>query len=117
MRSFGKLFLFLLTVIFGMLQECLAQGYPPCSIDCLGKSDVGSCSLRDNKCLCSYKPYVEGTVACFKSSCPDINDLRNAYDAGVVLCNQAGVTETLVPRPKRTLVPTHRVYPIAVGWN
>ncbi|KAL5634203.1 hypothetical protein ACGC1H_006131 [Rhizoctonia solani] len=116
MRSFGKLFLFSLTVIVGFLQACLAQGFPECSVGCLGQSDPGSCSLRDNKCLCAHKPFVEGTFACFKSSCSNPNDLKSAYDTSTAMCNQAGVTETIIASPKRTLIPTRRGYPIVVGW-
>ncbi|CUA75251.1 hypothetical protein RSOLAG22IIIB_11616 [Rhizoctonia solani] len=116
MHSFGKLLLFLLTVILGLLQPCFAQGFPECSIACLGKSDRGSCSLQDNKCLCTYRPYVEGTFACFKSSCPNASDLKSAYDSSTALCNQAGVTETIIAPPKRTLIPTRRAYPIVVKW-
>ncbi|CAE6420841.1 unnamed protein product [Rhizoctonia solani] len=115
MRFFGKLFLFSLTVVFGFLQVCLAQGFPDCSMGCLGKSDPGSCSLEDNNCLCGFMPFVEGTFACFKSSCSDAGDLRSAYDMAVAMCNQAGVTETMVAPPKRTLIPMRRAYPVAVG--
>ncbi|CAE6514277.1 unnamed protein product [Rhizoctonia solani] len=114
MRSFGTIFLFSMTVILGFLQACVAQGFPECSFGCLGKSDRGSCSLQDNKCLCTYKPYVEGTFACFKSSCPNASDLESAYDTSTALCRQAGVTETIVAPPKRTLIPARRAYPIVV---
>ncbi|KAJ1300293.1 hypothetical protein OPQ81_005117 [Rhizoctonia solani] len=116
MRSFGKLFLLLLTVILGLLQPCLGQAFPDCSIGCLGKSDPGSCSLQDNKCLCAHRPFVEGTYACFKSSCTNPSDLKNAYDTAAAMCNQAGATETIVAPPKRTLISARRGYPIAVGW-
>ncbi|CAE6538618.1 unnamed protein product [Rhizoctonia solani] len=114
MHSFEKLFFLLVTVFLGFSQVCLAQGFPDCSIGCLGKSDPGSCSLEDNKCLCSHKPFVEGTFACFKSSCTNAGDLKSAYDMAAAMCSQAGVTETIVAPPKRTLIPTRRAYPIAI---
>ncbi|ELU38897.1 CFEM domain-containing protein [Rhizoctonia solani AG-1 IA] len=76
MRSFGLCFFFSLVVI----------------LSCLGKADPGSCSLEDNKCLCSYKPFVEGTYACFKSSCTTPDDLKAAYDMSSAMCRQAHPT-------------------------
>ncbi|KAH7332613.1 hypothetical protein B0J17DRAFT_737106 [Rhizoctonia solani] len=123
MHSFRQLLLFSLTVLgflqygYGLHEDTTGRiTHPYTSPECLGKSDPGSCSLEDNNCLCAFKPFVEGTFACFKTSCSDSGDLRSAYDMATAMCTQAGVTETIVAPPKRTLIPAGRAYPVAVGW-
>ncbi|KAB5590431.1 hypothetical protein CTheo_6123 [Ceratobasidium theobromae] len=79
---FNRLVFFVL-VVASLLVGVVRAAFPPCAEACIGLADPGSCSLTDN----AHDDWLAG------------------YNYAVYLCNQAGITSTIVVNPptKRTL--------------
>ncbi|KAG8917715.1 hypothetical protein FRC01_002267 [Tulasnella sp. 417] len=63
---------------------------PACGAHCYENTPTGDCPTDDDRCLCTYNPYIQGVDQCFKASCEG-QDLETAEFVGKAWCRAAGV--------------------------
>ncbi|KAJ7291378.1 hypothetical protein C8J57DRAFT_1272485 [Mycena rebaudengoi] len=69
----------------------MTRQFPPCSMDCLAKPNLGACKLGENDCLCRDNTFVTTTFECIQAACKG-KELADAIGGAANLCAAAGVT-------------------------
>ncbi|KAJ7062061.1 hypothetical protein C8F01DRAFT_1368728 [Mycena amicta] len=86
-------------------------GFPPCADNCLNTpTNLGGCSISDEKCLCNSLAYLETTLACIYAACPASTDQQMSVVGAENLCLSFGATLTtessIIFAALSTLIPT-----------
>nr|GAT51826.1 predicted protein [Mycena chlorophos] len=67
-------------------------GFPSCADNCLNNpSNLGGCSIADEKCLCQSTAYLQSTLSCINAACPSSADQATSVQGATSLCASFGV--------------------------
>ncbi|KAF7304337.1 CFEM domain-containing protein [Mycena chlorophos] len=67
-------------------------GFPSCADNCLNNpTNLGGCSIADEKCLCQSTAYLQSTLSCINAACPSSADQATSVQGATSLCASFGV--------------------------